>query len=266
MVWYIPPLSPVVDAVSRDGHDGEDIGNLFGALEAPASRSSTWPGCSPPARPPLSKGCSGGWRRCAPICATSTSAGRLNPHSRVGGADRRADVQHVPAAGAREIRGALCHSTAYADAEPRSMEEPGCSLSFEGGPGMYVSRPFGEGGRPVPVAVESFPRCGTARPRGHGRQRNQTAQVNLLNWDGRGAPAGMFPGSEGRNEVVLPRADGAERPGGLAMRLAGVELSRPPPFRRRGRIARTRRGELPGNIFRRRCPPSRRSMTGRLPS
>lgn len=23
MVWYIPPLSPVVDAVSRDGHDGE---------------------------------------------------------------------------------------------------------------------------------------------------------------------------------------------------------------------------------------------------
>ena len=34
MVWYIPPLSPVVDAVSRDGHDGEDLGNLFGALEA----------------------------------------------------------------------------------------------------------------------------------------------------------------------------------------------------------------------------------------
>ena len=34
MVWYIPPLSPVVDAVSRDGHDGEELGNLFGALEA----------------------------------------------------------------------------------------------------------------------------------------------------------------------------------------------------------------------------------------
>ncbi|GFG84139.1 nitrate reductase subunit beta [Mycolicibacter algericus] len=34
MVWYVPPLSPVVDAVSRDGHDGEDLGNLFGALEA----------------------------------------------------------------------------------------------------------------------------------------------------------------------------------------------------------------------------------------
>ncbi len=34
MVWYIPPLSPVVDAVSRYGHDGEDLGNLFGAIEA----------------------------------------------------------------------------------------------------------------------------------------------------------------------------------------------------------------------------------------
>ena len=34
MVWYVPPLSPVVDAVSRDGHDGEELGNLFGALDA----------------------------------------------------------------------------------------------------------------------------------------------------------------------------------------------------------------------------------------
>ncbi|PRC61329.1 nitrate reductase subunit beta, partial [Mycobacterium sp. ITM-2017-0098] len=34
MVWYIPPLSPVVDAVARDGHDAEELGNLFGALEA----------------------------------------------------------------------------------------------------------------------------------------------------------------------------------------------------------------------------------------
>ena len=34
MVWYVPPLSPVVDAISRDGHDGEDADNLFGAIEA----------------------------------------------------------------------------------------------------------------------------------------------------------------------------------------------------------------------------------------
>jgi len=34
MVWYVPPLSPVVEAVAESGHDGEDAGNLFGAIDA----------------------------------------------------------------------------------------------------------------------------------------------------------------------------------------------------------------------------------------
>ena len=34
MVWYIPPLSPMVDALAGTGHDGEDAGNLFGAIDA----------------------------------------------------------------------------------------------------------------------------------------------------------------------------------------------------------------------------------------
>jgi nitrate reductase beta subunit len=34
MVWYIPPLSPVVDALRDTGHDGEQLGNLFGAVDA----------------------------------------------------------------------------------------------------------------------------------------------------------------------------------------------------------------------------------------
>ncbi|WP_380282054.1 nitrate reductase subunit beta [Kitasatospora purpeofusca] len=34
MVWYIPPLSPVVEEVAAAGHDGEDAGNLFGAIDA----------------------------------------------------------------------------------------------------------------------------------------------------------------------------------------------------------------------------------------
>ncbi|MFJ3900965.1 nitrate reductase subunit beta [Streptomyces sp. NPDC090025] len=34
MVWYVPPLSPVVDAVAATGRDGEDVGNLFGAIDA----------------------------------------------------------------------------------------------------------------------------------------------------------------------------------------------------------------------------------------
>ena len=34
MVWYIPPLSPVVDVVKETGHDAEDKGNLFAAIDA----------------------------------------------------------------------------------------------------------------------------------------------------------------------------------------------------------------------------------------
>ena len=34
MVWYIPPLSPVVDVVRDSGFDAEDKGNLFGAIDA----------------------------------------------------------------------------------------------------------------------------------------------------------------------------------------------------------------------------------------
>ena len=34
MVWYIPPLSPVVDVIKDTGHDGEDVANLFGAIDA----------------------------------------------------------------------------------------------------------------------------------------------------------------------------------------------------------------------------------------
>jgi nitrate reductase beta subunit len=75
------------------------------------------------------------------------------------------------------------------------LEELGCSLDFDGGP--YGNEPgmFGEAsGRPVPVAVETF----------HALKERQTSEaaasgealrgrVNLLNWDGNGAPPGLFP-------------------------------------------------------------------------
>jgi nitrate reductase / nitrite oxidoreductase, beta subunit len=34
MVWYVPPLSPVVNAVMASGLDGEDHGTLFQAIES----------------------------------------------------------------------------------------------------------------------------------------------------------------------------------------------------------------------------------------
>jgi nitrate reductase beta subunit len=77
-------------------------------------------------------------------------------------------------------------------AQARDLEEMGCSLSGEGGPGMYESGPFGggSGGHPVPVAVETFH---ALKQRQRGEGGNGNGRVNLLNWDGRQALAGMFP-------------------------------------------------------------------------
>jgi nitrate reductase beta subunit len=73
------------------------------------------------------------------------------------------------------------------------LEELGCSLDFDGGP--YEQGAFGEAsGRPSPVAVETF----------HALRQRQTSdvsvsgddlqgRVNLLNWDGKGTPQGLFP-------------------------------------------------------------------------
>ena len=81
--------------------------------------------------------------------------------------------------------------------QAHSLEELAteCSLDYEGGPGMGGSGPFGEGsGGTSPIAVENFQML-------QARQTSDTvvspddkaSRVNLLNWDGRGAPPGLFP-------------------------------------------------------------------------
>ena len=63
--------------------------------------------------------------------------------------------------------------------QAHDLEELGCSLDFDDGPGMYESGSFGEAcGRPVPVAVETF----------HALKQRQTS-------DGRPAPTTCAVGS-----------------------------------------------------------------------
>ena len=67
---------------------------------------------------------------------------------------------------------------------------------------MYESGPFGEASGRPPVAVETFnalkqrQTSGSATTTVSGELRGR---VNLLNWDGNGAPDGLFPakGDEG---------------------------------------------------------------------
>jgi nitrate reductase beta subunit len=83
----------------------------------------------------------------------------------------------------------------------RELEELGCSLDYEGGPGQFTSSgPFGEAsGRPVPVAVENFHVLKARQSaQAYVDPADAAAKVNLLNWDG-AVPLGM-PGIRRREE------------------------------------------------------------------
>ena len=132
--------------------------------------------------------------------------------------------------------------------QAHDLEEMGCSLDFDDGPGMYGSAPFGEAsGRPVPVAVETFhalkQRQTTDEPAGSEELRGR---VNLLNWDGNGAPPGLFPAAARGHPMRRGAAGRARGPAGrvLVPGLPGRRARRTGPAaavraRRAGRCPRS---------------------------
>jgi nitrate reductase / nitrite oxidoreductase, beta subunit len=200
MVWYVPPLSPVVDRLTETGHDGEDAGNLFGAVDAlriPIGYLAELftAGDPAPVREVLLK------LAAMRSYMRDVTLGRDRDESiaaAVGttGADL-VELYRLLAIAKYEERYVI--PTAH-EGEAHQLEELACSLDGDGGPGMLDSGPFGESsGRPSPVSVETF----------HALRDRQTSdavsptgghggRVNLLNWDGRGRPDGLFP----------PRRDG----------------------------------------------------------
>jgi nitrate reductase beta subunit len=197
MVWYIPPLSPVVDVIRDTGHDAEDRGNLFAAIEAlriPVDYLARLFTAGDP----------------GPVTAALRRLAAMRSYMRDINLGREPD-ESIPAAvgmsgeqvyGIYRLLALAKYDERYvipaAHAEQaRDLEElaTGCSLDYEGGPGMGGSGPFGESsGGPAPIAVENF----------HMLRDRQTAdtvagpggragRVNLLNWDGKGRPAGLFP-------------------------------------------------------------------------
>jgi len=195
MVWYVPPLSPVVDALVETGHDGEDAGNLFGAIEAmriPIEYLAELFTAGDP----------------APVRRVLEKLAAMRSYMRAINLGEPPDEAIAAAVGSTGAELTALYRllaiakyderyvipTAY-EAEGRQLEEVRCSLDYEGGPGMYESGPFGEAsGRPVPVSVETF----------HALKQRQTAdrvvdverpgaRVNLLNWDAKGSTAGLFP-------------------------------------------------------------------------
>ncbi|MFI6596620.1 nitrate reductase subunit beta [Nonomuraea sp. NPDC050536] len=189
MVWYIPPLSPVVDVLAQTGHDGEDAGNLFGAIDAlriPVGYLAELfsAGDPEPVRAVLRR-----------LAAMRSYLRRVNL-----GQERDETIAEAVGMTGEQVE-AMYRLLAIAPYGERyvipkahaeqagRLEEAavGCSLDYEGGPGM--NGPFGEAsGLPDPVAVENF----------HALKQRQegdrlSGRVNLLNWDGKGLPDGLFP-------------------------------------------------------------------------
>ena len=195
MVWYVPPLSPVVDLLTEQGHDAEDSDVLFGAIEA--------------LRIPveyLAELFTAGDTEV--IDGVLRKLAAMRAYMRGLNLGREPDASIPAAVGmSEESLYEMYRLMAIAKYDERyvipkahveqahDLEEIGCSLDFDEGPGMYDSGPFGEAsGRPVPVAVENFhalkQRQSTDAPAGEEELRGR---VNLLNWDGNGAPPGLFP-------------------------------------------------------------------------
>ncbi|MFS3127295.1 nitrate reductase subunit beta [Nocardioides sp. Bht2] len=195
MVWYVPPLSPVVDLLTEQGHDAEAAGNLFGAIEA--------------LRIPveyLAELFTAG--DTAIVTDVLRKLAAMRSYLRGINLGREPDASIPASVGmSEEALYEMYRLMAIAKYEDRyviptahvedahRLEEIGCSLDFDEGPGMYESGPFGEAsGGPVPVAVETFT---ALRQRQTGDDAASTeelrARVNLLNWDGNGSPPGLFP-------------------------------------------------------------------------
>lgn len=183
MVWYIPPLSPVVDIVRDTGHDAEDHGNLFAAIEAlriPVEYLANLFTAGDPG--PVNEVL----RKLAAMRSymRDINLGREPREEIAAGAgmtgEQVYDMYRLLALAKYDERYVI--PPAHAE-QAHGLEELAteCSLDYEGGPGMGGSGPFGESsGGASPIAVENFRML---------RERQTSEKpVNLLNWDGKGNP------------------------------------------------------------------------------
>lgn len=191
MVWYIPPLSPVVDVVASSGNDGEDARTLFAAIDRLRIPMEYLAGLFTAGDVPA---VAGSLRKLAAMRSHMR-------HINLGEEQDPAIAASVEMTGSEiEDMYRLLAIAKYEERyvipaahteEARELDELACSLDYDGGPGMGGAGPFGSSsGQPVPVAVENF----------HALKNRQTAdrpstpgRVNLLNWDGNGTPGGLFP-------------------------------------------------------------------------
>ena len=186
MVWYIPPLSPVVDLLKEQGHDAEAPGNLFGAIDALRIPVSYLAELFTAGDTDIVTGVLQKLAAMRSFMRGVTLTGDRD-------AELAAAVGMTPEAMEQMYR--LLAIAKYEDRyviptahreEAHNLEELACSLDYEDGPGMYESGPFGEAsGRPVPVAIETFSALKQRQKAEEAASAGQLShRTDLLNWDG----------------------------------------------------------------------------------
>ncbi|MDN5811687.1 MAG: nitrate reductase subunit beta [Arthrobacter sp.] len=192
MVWYIPPLSPVVDAVSDTGEDAEKQDNLFAAIDKLRIPIEYLAGLftagdTKPVDLVLHKlaamrsymrDINMGWE---PQESIAESVGMTGQEVQ--------DMYRLLAIAKYEERYVI-PSAHYEDAHKLENIATECSLDVDGGPGMG-----GMGGMDGSFAQDpdmgKDPGLGSPDVPG----RPEGVRINLLNWDGQGTPEGLFPES-----------------------------------------------------------------------
>ncbi|HEY3895438.1 MAG TPA: nitrate reductase subunit beta [Pseudonocardiaceae bacterium] len=186
MVWYIPPLSPVVDVLSSTGHDGENSGNLFGAIDAlriPVEYLAELftAGDVGPVRASLQRlaAMRAHMRRVnlgEPVDPEIAESVRLTP--------AEIEAMYRLLAIAKYEHRYVIPSAAGSDAHRLDALATGCSLEGDGGPGMTAFDVMDDKFHLTQQPADSN---GAAAPADKGRR------INLLNWDGK-STNGLFPG------------------------------------------------------------------------
>ena len=199
MVWYIPPLSPVVDVVTDTGDDAEDKGNLFAAIDAlriPVEYLAELFTAGDVA--PVDRRAARSWPRCAPTCATSTWAAtrtRSIPAAVGMTEEEMYDMYRLLAIAKYDERYVI--PPAHAE-QAHSLEELATECSWstrvDRRHGRLRDRSARAPGAPTPIAVENFQMLQDRQTADTlAAPADKAARVNLLNWDGKGSPGGLFP-------------------------------------------------------------------------
>lgn len=182
MVWYIPPLSPVADALRETGHDAEEAGNLFGAIDAlriPVEYLAELftAGDPEPVRGVLNR-----------LAAMRAYQRRINLGEErdeaiaaaVGMTGSEMDEMYRLLAIAKYEQRYVIPAAHAEDAHRLEKIATECSLDYEGGPGMGGGGPYGQGpsGSPPARRCRSRWRPSTCCATGRRRRASPTRATN----------------------------------------------------------------------------------------